>query len=92
MTDEARARTEIRAAQLFDLLQDELRVFQPSIAEAEIALCNLLGSYLSGTTNSDSEASNIISRIGERIAHAYETCKRVEKRNHEMDRMIYKIN
>ncbi len=78
---------ERRAAQLYDLLMDEMRAFQPSQAEGELALCMALAAYISGTCNSDSEAAMTIKRLGNNVEFYYEACKKHAARQKDEERI-----
>jgi hypothetical protein len=84
-------RTQVRAAQLYDFLQDEMRVFKPSVEESKVAIAMLTGAFISGCYNSDTEAAYAISELGDLIGEYYEKTKAINKRRQNQDREVIKL-
>ena len=82
----------IRAAQLYDLLMDEMRQFAPSVAESEECLAMMVGAYIAGIANSDSDAYGLISHMGGKIGQYFEACKRIDDKRKDAERIQYKLD
>ena len=83
---------EVRAAQLYDFLQDEFRNFGPTPAQSELALCMLMGAFISGMNDNDRDAAAHIGRLGELIGVYYERTKKINKRRRDQERQIIKLD
>ena len=86
------AKIEIRGAALFDALEAELRVFQPTLAESELALCHLFGAMISGVCNTDAKAQDMMQRLGDQVLEAYEQTKQINAKKRSLDRVVLKLD
>lgn len=84
--DKNLSQVQLRASQLYDLLMDEMRHFKPSVAESEECLAMMVGAYIAGIANSDTEAHGMISHMGGKIGNYFEACKRLDEKRQSEER------
>ncbi len=71
--------TEVRASQLYDLMYDEARVFNPSVEEFKLALSMLAGSLIQTMTDSDDVAYDHMKQMLEQMGESYLKAKQIQK-------------
>ncbi len=83
---------EVKAAQCYDILVDEMRLLQLSNIEAEICIAMLLGAVLSVAYNTDKEVFESLKRINEEAGNYYEKAKRLYEKQKQEERHQIKLD
>lgn len=83
---------EVRAAQVYDLCMDEIRVANISNIEAEILLAMMIGAILNVAYHNDRDVIAALKRITEEAGHYYEKAKRIGQKQHDQERSVIKLD
>ena len=78
---------EVKAAQCYDLLVDEMRIQGLSNIEAEICFAMMLGAMLSVAYDTDKEVIESMKRITEEAGLYYEKAKRLTEQQRKEERV-----
>ena len=83
---------EVRAAQAYDVLMEEMRILDLSNVEAEIALSMMMGAILAIAYSDDVAVIDSMKRITEEAGHYYEKAKSLSARQKQEEREVIKLD